>query len=66
MYTREAHMYKGEMCSTKLSAKKEVTGYQVELIHCEPGGSKENDRNVDSFINGGHSKIYSYALTQKC
>ena len=43
-------MYKGEMCSAKLSAKKEVTGYQVKLIHCGPGGSKENDRNVDTVL----------------
>ena len=46
MYTREAHMYKGEMW---LSGKKGGGAwYQVQLIHCGPGGSKEKDRNVDT------------------
>ena len=25
-----------------------ITGYQVELSHCGPGGSKEKDRKVDT------------------
>ena len=37
-------MYKGEMCSNKLSAMVFITSHQV----VGPGGSKEKDRKVDT------------------